>query len=125
MRLTCLGPFPQDRESTLLAPSAADRALLGSLNALDATLYARAAEMAELDFEYFRQVELIAESGGDPAAVLLGPAVPDQSEETGEEAREYLSKHIWKANPNLPDPDVTCKATCGFICQVKFPDVPV
>ena len=50
-------PLPQERKSPLPPPSASDLALLRQLNQLDSALYARTAEIAALDFEFFREVQ--------------------------------------------------------------------
>jgi hypothetical protein len=43
-----------ERSREVLSPE--DSTLLRSLNALDSSLYERGAELAEADFEFFRQV---------------------------------------------------------------------
>jgi hypothetical protein len=86
------------------ALSPADLALLQALNPLDLALYERAAELAEADFEFFRQAELLAERGA-----LLEPS--------------RAAEHRWKAFPADPagDPGTTCAQGCGYTCQVAFP----
>jgi len=73
-------------------------ALWRAHNALDLQLYERAAELAELDYEFFRQVHISAEASAG--------AWPDE--------------HFWKMSPSsAEDPGVDCKHTCGYACHLR------
>jgi hypothetical protein len=96
-----------------------DLALLHGLNELDLNLYAKASKLAELDFEFFRNVELAMErttaAAAAPGAFASGMGQLDV-------AGSSLARpeHRWKAVPSAKDPGLTCKHTCGYTCQVQF-----
>jgi len=75
-----------------------EKQILRERNELDYRLYRHAAEKAELDYEFFRQVQYISERGKQ--------LVSD-------------SPH-WKAFPSLYDNSIHCAQTCGYICHIRL-----
>jgi|OM-RGC.v1.027050310 hypothetical protein len=102
-------------------------------------------DLAELDFDYFRRVQLLAEKGrlslptsasrakGAAASAASSSRWPSSSsssggggsigDSSGSDSKKVPSEHKWKANPGTArDQEVDCLRSCGYICHVNFPE---